>query len=141
MVTEDTTLAGAIAGLVGAVAGSLLGIVLQWLGLTDRTFHDLAQVFILSRVHPGALGHLIGILAHFGVAGLFGAIFAHLIVTTTRKNIIVKGLFVGTTMWLLFVGFGNYFRMPRILQYAASVRARNLAVLGRLRAGHVMDGK
>jgi hypothetical protein len=98
--------------LAGAVAGSLLGIVLQWLGLTDRTFHDLAQVFILSRVHPGTLGFLVGILAHFGVAGLFGAIFAHFIVTTNRKYIIVKGLFVGATMWLLFVGLGNYFRLP-----------------------------
>ncbi len=40
-----------------------------------------------------------------------------------------------------FRGVRQLLQAPRILQYAAFVRARSLAVLGRIRAGHVMDGK
>lgn len=28
------------------------------------------------------------------------------------ENIVLKGIFLGVTMWLLFIGWGNYFRMP-----------------------------
>lgn len=112
MEIRDTTLAGAISGLVGAICGSILGHLLQWLGLTDRTFHDLAQVFILAKAYPNALGYLIGTLAHFGVAGLNGTIFAHFVMATSRKYLLLKGTFLGVTMWLFFVGFGNFFRMP-----------------------------
>jgi hypothetical protein len=99
--------------LIGAISGSILGLILQWLGLTDRTFHDLAQVFILAKVYPNALGYLIGTLAHFGVAGLNGAIFAHFVMATSKKYLVLKGMFIGVTMWLFFVGFGNFFRMPQ----------------------------
>lgn len=109
---EDTTLAGAVSGLVGAISGSILGYLFSWLGLTDRTFHDLAQVFILSKVYPNLLGFVIGTLAHFGVAGLNGVIFAHFIAITTGKHLLIKGIFQGATMWLFFIGVGNFFRMP-----------------------------
>lgn len=115
MKIDDTTMAGAISGLIGAFCGMIFGLVLKWLGFTDRTFHDFAQVFILSKVDPGALPFLIGTLAHLGVGGLNGAIFAHFIAATTRKNMIIKGAFLGVTMWLLFIGFGNYFRMMKFI--------------------------
>jgi hypothetical protein len=112
MKVEDTTLAGTIAGITGAICGLAVGLLLEWMGLTDRTFHEFAQVFILSKLRPGAFGFIIGSLAHFGVGGLNGAIFAHFTEATSRKYIVIKGVFLGVTMWLIFIGLGNYFRMP-----------------------------
>lgn len=133
MKIEDTTLAGAIAGVIGAFCGLILGLILKWVGLTDRSFHDFAQVFILFKLEPGALGFLIGTLAHFGVGGLNGAIFAHFIKATTDKYLIIKGIFLGVTMWLVFIGLGNYFRMPVFINMpplAALMTWINSAVYG-----------
>jgi hypothetical protein len=112
MTIKDTTLAGAVAGVIGAICGLTFGITLKWFGLTDRTFHDFAQVFILSKLEPGLFGFFIGALAHLGVGGMNGAIFAHFIEATSPKYLIIKGIFLGVTMWLIFIGLGNYFRLP-----------------------------
>jgi hypothetical protein len=71
---DDTTLAGAISGIIGAICGLTFGLILKGVGLVDRTFHDFAQVFILSKLEPGILSFFIGTLAHFGVGGLCGTI-------------------------------------------------------------------
>jgi hypothetical protein len=112
MEIKDTTLAGFVSGLVGAIIGLILSLVLKWLGLTDRVFHDLAQVLILFKLSPGILDLVIGTLAHLEIGGLSGAIFAHFISATSRNYIIIKGIIYGVTLWLLFLGLGNYFRMP-----------------------------
>lgn len=48
-----------------------------------------------------------------------GAIFAHFIKATSQKYMIIKGFFLGITMWLIFIGLGNYFRMPVFINMPA----------------------
>lgn len=81
----DTTLAGIISGMAGSTVCLVLGIILRWMGLTDRTFDNLAQVFILTKVNPGALAFFMGAVVHLGIGGALGVIFAY----DVRTNFVI----------------------------------------------------
>ncbi len=107
----DTTLAGIISGMAGSTCCLVLGLIFRWMGLTDRTFDNLAQVFILTKENTGALAFFMGSVVHLGIGGALGVIFAYFIRTTARKYIIIKGVFFGAMVFISFVGLGNYYRM------------------------------
>lgn len=108
----DTTLTGLISGMAGSTICLILGLIVRWAGLTDRTFDNLAQVFILSKENPGLLAFIMGSVVHLGIGGGCGVLFVHYISSTSQKYLIIKGISFGTMVFILFVGFGNYFRMP-----------------------------
>jgi uncharacterized membrane protein (Fun14 family) len=107
----DTTLAGIISGIAGSTVCLVLGLIFRWTGLTDRTFDNLAQVFILTKEHTDALAFFMGSVVHLGIGGALGVIFAYFINATARKYIIIKGVFFGAMVFISFVGLGNYYRM------------------------------
>ncbi len=107
----DTTLAGIISGIAGSATCLVLGLVFRWIGMTDRTFDNLAQVFILSKECPGALAFIMGSVVHLGIGGALGVMFAYFIHATAQKYIMIKGIFFGAMVFVSFVGLGNYYRM------------------------------
>jgi hypothetical protein len=108
----DTTIAGIISGVLGSTSCLILGLVFRWAGITDRTFDNLAQVFILSKEYFSVLGFIMGSVVHLGIGGALGVIFAHFITATSQKCIIIKGIFFGAMVFISFIGLGNYYRMP-----------------------------
>lgn len=107
----DITLAGVISGMAGSTVCLVLGLILRWLGLTNRTFDNLAQVFVLSKECPGVLAFFMGSVVHLGIGGALGVIFAYFIKATARKHMIIKGIFFGAMVFISFIGLGNYYRM------------------------------
>ena len=112
MENTDITISGMIAGLTGGIGIMPFGIAEKYIHLADRTFHDFSQALIMSKLHPGILGIMVGVLAHLGISMLGTIAFAHYIIATSKKNILIKGMFFGTSMWIILLGAGTFYKMP-----------------------------
>lgn len=68
------------------------GLPSKLLGLTDRTFYDWGMVLILYKPKYQFLDYTVGVLAHLGISGILGILFAGLIFLTSRRYLKFKGV-------------------------------------------------
>lgn len=109
---KDRLIAGAIAGLIAAFIQNIYGWITQAVGLTDRSFYQFAEIVLSSRIYPGTLGFITGLIAHLAVGVMLGIIFAYAIYLTSSHYIVLKGFGYGLITWFLLSGFGTIFRLP-----------------------------
>lgn len=109
---KDRLTAGGMAGGLAGLVHDAYGSVMKALGLTDRTFDELSEIVLSSRIYTGALGIIVGILAHLTVSILLGIFFAYIIQISSSRYLILKALAYGLITWFLLSGFGTVFRLP-----------------------------
>lgn len=109
---KDRLVAGALAGAVAALVQDAYGLTVKALGITDRIFTDFAAVMIMFKPEKGALGFLVGLIAHVIVGIIFGIVFAYIILKTSSNYFLLKGLCYGLILWFLLLGLGTMWRLP-----------------------------
>jgi hypothetical protein len=109
---DDTLVAGAFSGVVGALVQASYGLTIKFLGLTDRTFTDFAKVFFMYKNYQGFLAFLAGLIIHMAIGATLGVGFAYLIKFTSDKYYYIKGLGYGAFIWLLMGCGGTVFNIP-----------------------------
>lgn len=109
---KDRLVAGAIAGAIAGIIQDIYGSAAKALKLTDRTFDEFSEVVLASRVYPGILGFIVGVLAHIAVATMLGIIFVYIIKITSSRYLFLKGAGFGFIAWFLLSGFGTIYKLP-----------------------------
>lgn len=109
---KDRFVAGALAGIIGAIVQDIYAITIKSLGIIDRSYIDFASVMIMSESIDGILGFMVGLLAHVGVGVLFGLGFAYIIKKTSSNYLLFKGIIFGLSLWFLLLGYGTTFKLP-----------------------------
>lgn len=67
---------------------------------------------ITFKPYSGFTAFLVGIISHTIVGTIFGVIFAYIILITSSRYNLIKGLGFGAVLWFLLSGFGTIFRLP-----------------------------
>ncbi len=109
---KDRLIAGGFAGAVAGLIQNLYGNLVKFLGVSDRAFADFALVMITFKPYSGFAAFLVGIISHTIVGTIFGVIFAYIILITSSRYNLIKGLGFGAVLWFLLSGFGTIFRLP-----------------------------
>ncbi len=108
---KDRLVAGSVAGACGALVQELYAIILKTLGFSDRTYGDMALILVSQNMNEGVL--LIEIIANAAVGLFFGAVLAYILMLTTSRYYLLKGIFYGIVLWLILSGFGSIFDLPK----------------------------
>lgn len=112
---DSITGAGIVAGLSGAMVNFITRFLMKTLGVAEHSLHypgELVRMVNLTTRFPSVYA---GVLTHLGLGILSGIIFAHYIHRTTVKNILIKGAFFTSSLWLLLLGVNGLFRVPRLI--------------------------
>ncbi|WP_214659145.1 DUF1440 domain-containing protein [Candidatus Formimonas warabiya] len=109
---KDRLIAGGLAGIAGAIIQITYGIITEALGITDRSFDEFAKVLIMFKPYKGLLASVVGAISHICIGLVFGVIFAYLILITSSRFLMIKGIGYGAVLWMLLLGFGTIFELP-----------------------------
>lgn len=134
---KNITLAGMLAGLIGSAVNLIARRLLQTLGIAEQSFHYIGQLLHLHTGSASITGTYSSVLAHIGIGIISGIIFAHYIHKTTLKNILYKGAFFTSSLWLILLGLGTLFKFPGvtiITPLSAFLIYINLVVFGIVKA-------
>jgi hypothetical protein len=108
---KDRLVAGSLDGVIGAFIQELYAIILKTLEFSDRTFGDLAFILVSQKYQEEVL--LVKIIANAAIGLFFGAVFAYILMLTTSRYYLLKGIFYGVVLWLILSGFGVVFDLPK----------------------------
>jgi len=109
---KDRLIAGGLAGATGAIIQNIYGHTAKAIGITDRAFMDFAKVLLTFKPYQGVLAFIVGQISHYLVGVLLGIIFVYIIMLTSSRYLVWKGLGYGAILWVLLLGFGTIFRLP-----------------------------
>lgn len=134
---KNITFSGMLAGFLGSLASLITRLFLKALGLAEQSFHYLGQLLHFHSGSASINGVYSSVLIHAGIGITSGIIFAHYIHNTTTKNILYKGAFFTSSLWLILLGAGNLFKFPvltKITPLSAVLIYINLVVFGIVKA-------
>ena len=109
---KDRLIAGGLAGLAAGITQNIYGVFVKGLGITDRAFSDFAAVVVMHTIQPSLVAGIVGFISHLIVGVMFGVIFAYIILLTSSRYFLLKGLGYGAVLWFLLMGFGTIFDLP-----------------------------
>jgi hypothetical protein len=129
-IMKDRVIAGALAGVIGAVLQDIYGCLIKFFGLTDRGFIDFARAVILYNVTDGGIETLLALIAHIIWDLLLGILFVYIIQGTSSSHYYLKALIYGLSLWFIIQAVGTLFRLPMFFHIPAC--AALLTLIGAL---------
>lgn len=109
---NDRSVAGALAGAIGAIAQQVFSLLVKHAGVSNKDFGNFSGIMVMSKIFPGILSHIVQFLGHLAVGMLFGIIFAQIFKYTSSTYWWLKGMIYGFLLWILLTGVGTLFKMP-----------------------------
>lgn len=102
MVIKDRLIAGAISGMIGALAKTLLNYLFFLLGVTRHTYPSLIAMILLKSHGPFHIGALlIGFIIDSVIGGTVGILIIYLLEGVGRRYLWMKGVIFGNLVWLV----------------------------------------
>ena len=94
------------AGATSFLYKNILNYVLYYLGLTPFLYRVEAATLVLPLKDANTLyGLIIGLMTDFILLGWMALMTAYILNVTGRDYSLIKGAFVGASMWLIIYGF------------------------------------
>ncbi len=125
---KDKYIAGAIAGIIGALIQDVYAYLVKLLGFSDRGFIDFARAVIFSTVNDGTMEMIVASIAHIIWDLLLGILFVYIIERMSKSFYYCKALIYGSFLWFMIQVLGTLFRLPMFFHIPA--RAALLTLTG-----------
>lgn len=90
---RDTFTKGFLAGLIGGVTTTIVGLLFNFLKLSTLFFADFSAILIYGHRPKGLLKLLFAMLVHWGFESAGGVVFIFLLKAISTKNLFLKGCF------------------------------------------------
>jgi len=121
---RDTITIGTIAGVVATTVMTLYKAILFLLGFQFiSTWDSAAKIFLDASLIYTPIGYFIGFLGQYVLGSIFGVTVAYMLRFTGKDFYLLKGIGVGTMIWLGSLGF-----MMRILAINLHGRSHVLTI-------------
>lgn len=111
---DDTFTKGLLAGLVGGIATTTVGLPVYLLRKSTLRFADFSAILIYGHKPTGLLEYLFAMLVHWGFAAVGGIVFAFLLKAISEKNLFLKGWFCGIGIWFFAYVITRLFKVPEL---------------------------
>ena len=108
----DKLIPGAISGLIGGVVMVILDFPFKVLTHSNQGFIDLAQIFIMFQTTKGFISFFVGLIAHLVMTMNFGIIYMYIILKSSERLYLLKGIGLGLTTWFLLIVPTTLFKVP-----------------------------
>ena len=111
---KDRFTRGSIAGLIGGISTTVLGIFFALIKFGALRFSDFAAILVYGRKARVLLELLFATLIHWGFSAAAGIVFVYLIKAIGTKNLIYKGWFFGVSIWFFAYIITELFKIPEL---------------------------
>lgn len=111
---KDRFTRGSIAGLIGGIFTTVLGMVFYLIKFGTLRFADFAAILVYGRKAQGLLELLFATVIHWGFSAAVGIIFVFLLKAIGTKNLIYKGWFFGVGIWFFSYITTELFKIPEM---------------------------
>jgi len=111
MLKNDRFTAGAISGIIGAIAQEIYGYIAKASGLTNIAFIDFAEAIIFNAQLKNFIGIIAGIISHLVFGAMLGVLFAYIIYKTSNNYYYFKALGYAAGIWFWSLAFGTMYKI------------------------------
>jgi hypothetical protein len=101
-VMKDRFLNGFIAGIIGGIVGVTGGLISKALGITEMTAVDFTAMLLYGREILMTSEFIWATIAGIMFTGVFGIIFAHMILLIKSRYLFIKGAVYGFVAWYVW---------------------------------------
>ncbi|ATW27241.1 hypothetical protein [Candidatus Formimonas warabiya] len=109
----DRTCRGLVAGAVAGIAMNIWNLTDYYLfHITEIRFLDWAAVLLTWSRPPAAFQGVISLFVQLIWDAFLGAIFAHLLVLITSRELMIKSTLYSMILWFFFKIVVNFYRVP-----------------------------
>jgi len=111
---NDRFTIGLISGLIAAISMTILNYIFIFATPAKFRFSDFVGIMLFG-TKPDSLGEIIVATGyHIALGGIFGVIFAYIILLITNENLPLKGLTYGTGIFTILFSLGVLFDIPTL---------------------------
>ena len=112
---KDRLVSGALAGSVGAVIQNTYAFIAKSLGFQGPVYIDYGEYLLFYKDQSGPLTSFFGFIGHFVWDIIIGIIFAYLILNTSSRYYLLKGILYGVIVWFLIKAGSTLFKIPEVI--------------------------
>lgn len=113
--TDDIFLKGYIAGIVAAVATTIVDLISYSSNFSQVRYLDFASIVMFERFPTTIMETIFAQIIDIFWQGFLGALFAFIITKVITPNyLIIKGWLFGTGMWFVIYGASRLFSLPAL---------------------------
>lgn len=113
---KDRLVNGALAGTAGAVVQNTYAFTLILAGYKGPSYVDYGKAIVFYKTIEGPSALALGLIGHFVWNIILGVIFAYIIMLTSSRYYLLKGIIYGLVVWFLIKMGSSMFEIAEIVE-------------------------